>query len=91
MGGEGDAGLGHAVGAAEVAAFGDGDAEVVVLPVEGVGEEGGEGFGFGEFAGQGIADVGWRRFIGGWGGPWWRRRRRESVRCGKVVWRRLLW
>ena len=81
-GGERDAGFGHAVGAAEVAAFGDGDAEVVVLAVEGVGEEGGEGFGFGESAGWAIADIGWRRVIGGWGGPWWRR---KSVRRGKVI------
>lgn len=40
-----DAFFGHAVEAAEVAFFGEGDAEVVVLAVEGVGEEGGEGFG----------------------------------------------
>ena len=35
----------HTIGAAKVAALGDGDAEVVVLAGEGVREEGGEGFG----------------------------------------------
>lgn len=41
---ERDAERGHAISAAEVAAFGDGDAEVVMLAAEGVGEEVGKGF-----------------------------------------------
>lgn len=31
---------GHAIGTAQIAALGDGDTEVVVLSVEGIGQEG---------------------------------------------------
>jgi hypothetical protein len=41
-----DSFFGHAIQTSQVAFFGQGYPEVVVLPVEGVCEEGGEGFGF---------------------------------------------
>ena len=71
-GGEGDTGGWHAVGAAEIAALGDGDTEVSVLTVVGVRQKGGEGSGgFGEFGraeGEGL---------------WWGRR---MGRMGLVGW-----
>lgn len=43
--GEWDAFFGHAVKASKVAALRDADAEVIMLTREGIGQEGGEGFG----------------------------------------------
>ena len=58
MGGwrKGHPGFGHAIGAAEVAAFGDADTKIVMLAGVVVCKEGGEGFGVSEalFSGEGV-------------------------------------
>lgn len=57
-----DALFGHTVKATEVAFFGNGDAEIVVLAGEGIGEEGGEGSGVLDALEAGGVELLWRRF-----------------------------